>query len=198
MLYAVAIGLGLGLLLRGRISRLAQVRLRWAPLALAGLAVQVVLFSGPVASVVGAAGPPIYVASTAAVLAAVLANLRLPGLPLVAAGAASNLLAIVANGGTMPASPEALAALGVPAGPGFSNSATPEMIALAPLTDVFAMPSWLPFANVFSVGDVLISVGVAVAIVAAMRDPRLDPPMHSAAGAAETGEAPASVTKGTM
>ena len=32
---------------------------------------------------------------------------------------------------------------------------------LAPLTDIFAMPRWLPFANVFSVGDVLIGVGVA-------------------------------------
>jgi hypothetical protein len=30
------------------------------------------------------------------------------------------------------------------------------------------MPSWLPAANVFSVGDVLIGVGAAVAVVAAM------------------------------
>ena len=26
----------------------------------------------------------------------------------------------------------------------------------APLTDIFALPAWLPFANVFSIGDVLI------------------------------------------
>jgi hypothetical protein len=175
MLYAVAIGLALGLLLRGRIARLGQIRLRWAPLAIAGLAVQLVLFSGPVASVIGDAGPPIYVASTAAVLVAVLANWRIPGLPIVAAGAASNLLAIVANGGYMPASPDALAAIGASDGPGYSNSATPEVIAFAPLTDIFAMPAWLPFANVFSIGDVLIGLGVVVAIVAAMRDPRLDP-----------------------
>jgi len=176
MLYAVAIGLGLGLLLRGRIARLGQVRLRWAPFAFAGLAVQLILFSGPVAGAIGAAGPPIYVASTAAVLGAVAVNWRIPGLPIVAAGAASNLLAIVANGGYMPASPEALAALGEEAAPGFSNSATPDSVALAPLTDIFAMPSWLPFANVFSIGDVLIGVGIAIAIVAAMRDPRLDAP----------------------
>jgi hypothetical protein len=30
------------------------------------------------------------------------------------------------------------------------------------------MPAWVPMANVFSVGDVLIGVGVAVAVVAAM------------------------------
>jgi len=30
------------------------------------------------------------------------------------------------------------------------------------------MPAWVPMANVFSVGDVLIGAGVAVAVVAAM------------------------------
>ena len=30
------------------------------------------------------------------------------------------------------------------------------------------MPTWIPVANVFSVGDVLIGVGAAIAIVAAM------------------------------
>ena len=39
---------------------------------------------------------------------------------------------------------------------------------LAPLTDIFALPSWLPFSNVFSIGDVLIAGGIAVAIVVAM------------------------------
>jgi hypothetical protein len=40
---------------------------------------------------------------------------------------------------------------------------------LAPLTDIFALPPLLPFANVFSIGDVLISLGVAIAIAAGMR-----------------------------
>ena len=30
------------------------------------------------------------------------------------------------------------------------------------------MPAWVPMANVFSIGDILIGVGAAVAIVAAM------------------------------
>ena len=41
-------------------------------------------------------------------------------------------------------------------------------VVLGPLTDLFAMPTWMPMANVFSVGDVLIGVGAAIAIVAAM------------------------------
>jgi len=40
---------------------------------------------------------------------------------------------------------------------------------LRPLTDIFVLPAWLPFANVFSVGDLLIGLGVAVVIVVAMR-----------------------------
>jgi Family of unknown function (DUF5317) len=42
---------------------------------------------------------------------------------------------------------------------------------LRPLTDVFAIPAWLPMANVFSVGDVLIAIGIAWTIVATMRRP---------------------------
>ena len=34
------------------------------------------------------------------------------------------------------------------------------------------MPRWLPFANVFSVGDLLIGAGIALVIVLAMRSAR--------------------------
>ena len=52
---------------------------------------------------------------------------------------------------------------------GFSNSVVVADPALRPLTDIFALPAWLPFANVFSIGDVLIGVGIAVVIALAMR-----------------------------
>ena len=42
---------------------------------------------------------------------------------------------------------------------------------LGPLIDRWAAPDWLPLANVYSVGDVLIGVGLLVVIVAAMRLP---------------------------
>jgi len=169
VLYALVVAIPLGLLLGGRLERLGEVTVRWAPLAIVGLAVQLVLFAEPVARTVGDAGPPIYVASTALVLAVVLANLRLRGVPLIAVGAASNLLAIVANGGYMPADPAALAAAGDAVGEGYSNSVVVADPALGPLTDIFATPSWLPLSNVFSIGDVLIAVGLAWAVVAAMR-----------------------------
>lgn len=169
ILYAIPIGIIAGYLMGGRLDGLAEVRFRWGWLAIAGLAIQVLLFSGPVAASIGEAGRPIYLASTAAVFIAVLRNVQIPGIALIALGAGSNLLAIVANGGLMPASPGAVEALGVPDGPGFSNSVILADPALAPLTDVFALPPWVPFANVFSIGDVLIGLGVAVVIALGMR-----------------------------
>lgn len=170
ILYAIPLGITLGFLMGGRLDRLAEVPFRWGWLAIAGLLVQVVLFSGAVDALVGGAlGPAIYVGSTAAVLLAVLRNVRLPGLILVATGAAANLAAIVANGGSMPTTAAALAAAGLDVHDGFSNSAIVERPALAPLTDIFALPAWVPLANVFSIGDVLIGVGVVVVIASGMR-----------------------------
>ena len=114
-------------------------------------------------------GPPVYVASTAAVIAAVLANRAITGMPIVALGAISNLVAIVANGGYMPADPAALTALGAAHPTAYSNSTIVPDPVLAPLTDIFALPTWVPFSNVFSIGDVLIGVGVGIVIVTAMR-----------------------------
>jgi Family of unknown function (DUF5317) len=168
ILYAIPIGILVGFLAGGTLDRLAEVRFRWAALALAGLAVQVLIF-GPLDRAVGEAGPYLYVGSTVAVLVAVLRNVRIPGLALVAAGAGTNLAAILANGGVMPADPGALATAGLEVGPGFSNSDVLANPALRPLTDIFALPAGVPFANVFSVGDVLIAVGVATAIAVSMR-----------------------------
>lgn len=169
ILYSIVIGLVVGIASGGRPAGLGTIRFRWSALMLAGLLVQVVLFSEPVSARVGDWGPPIYVGSTAVVLAAVLANVSIPGMALVAAGAVSNLAAIVANGGYMPAARSALAALGKTDPTTYSNSAALANPALEPLTDIFAMPTWLPFANVFSVGDILITAGVAATIVVAMR-----------------------------
>jgi uncharacterized protein DUF5317 len=168
ILYAIPIGIAVGYLLGGRLERLATLRLRWAPLALSGLAVQIAIFSDPIGRLVGDAAPAIYVASTAAVLAAVLRNLDIPGIALIAVGASCNLAAILANGGYMPADPAALASVGGP-GTGATNSIVVAEPALRPLTDVFAIPSWMPFANVFSIGDVLIGIGIAATMGLAMR-----------------------------
>lgn len=171
ILYAVVIGLVLGVLAGGRPARLGDLKVRWGWVILAGLWVQVLLFSDPVTARIGDLGVPIYVASTSAVLAAIVVNRAIPGMPVVALGAISNFAAIVANGGYMPASPVAMAAIGMAPKDVYSNSAVLPNAPLAPLTDIFALPSWLPWTNIFSIGDVLIGVGVAMVIVIAMRRP---------------------------
>src|SRR5262245_13544521 len=114
---------------------LATMHLRWLPLAIAGLALQVALFS-PLGDVVPAdIGRAAYVLATVVVALVVLVNRTVPGLPIVAVGAIANLVAIVANGGAMPADPGAVAAAGIrlddPA-----NSVVLADPALRPLTDI--------------------------------------------------------------
>lgn len=170
ILYAIPAGILAGFALGGRLQGLSTIQFRWAWVFIVGLATQLVLFSDFVTQRIGEAGMPIYVLSTLAVDVALLANLRIRGIPIVLAGAGSNLLAIVSNGGYMPASAEAMAAFG-PVEPGYSNSSFGTDAAFPFLTDIFALPTWLPFTNVFSVGDVLIGLGVMVVIASAMRTP---------------------------
>jgi len=168
ILYAVLAGLLIGLLSGGSASRLGDLKIAWAPLIALGMAVQLVLFSSPIGDALGPAAPAVYVISNAVVLVAVARNLAIPGMVLVLLGGASNLVAIVANGGYMPVSHDALVAIGRGAREGYTNNVQSENVVLMPLTDLFAMPVWVPMANIFSVGDVLIGVGAAIVVVAAM------------------------------
>ncbi len=169
ILYGVAAGIVAGLVTGGRFDRIGDLRIRLAWLAIAALAAQIVLFLPAVGEALGSFASWVYVASSAAILLVVAVNLRIPGVAVIGAGLACNLAAILANGGSMPASPSALASLGWSEASGYSNSVVLPDPALAPLTDIFALPAWMPFANVFSIGDVLIAVGVAATIAIAMR-----------------------------
>ena len=192
ILYAVVAGLLIGLLTGGSPSRLGDLRIAWAPLIALGMAGQLLLFSSPVGDALGPAAPAVYVVSNAVVLLAVARNLAIPGMALVLLGGASNLVAIAANGGYMPVSHDALVAIGRGAREGYSNNVQSENVVLAPLTDLFAMPAWVPMANIFSVGDVLIGVGAAIVVVTAMhgRGPLRDRP--SAPSSASVSASPAS------
>ena len=171
MLWAIPAGILAGLALGGKPGNLAAFRFRWGWLAVLGLLVQVVLFTPFGDRLAGGFGPAIYIGSTLVVFLAVLRNIRLPGMAIVALGAISNLAAISANGGFMPASREALTIAGFADEGEHTNSVVLENPALEPLTDIFALPAGLPFANVFSVGDVLIALGIVVVIVTTMRRP---------------------------
>lgn len=169
MLWAIPVGIVVGRLVGGRLDGLSGFRFRWAALAVGGLLVQVVLFTPTGDRLAGSLAPAIYLGSTLAVFAAVLRNVRIRGMAIVALGSLSNLAAITANGGAMPADPAALAAAGLDGAGSHTNSVVVANPALRLLTDIFAIPAGVPFANVFSVGDVLIGAGIVVVIAAAMR-----------------------------
>ena len=172
MLLAIPVGIVVALLAGGSIEGLAGLRFRWAALAVGGLLVQVVLFTPTGDRLAGSLAPAIYVESTLAVFAAVVRNIRLTGIAIVALGSLANLAAIIANGGAMPADAAALVAAGLDGAGSHTNSVVVPDPALQPLTDIFAIPAGVPFANVFSVGDVLIGIGIVVVIAAAMRRAR--------------------------
>ena len=89
-------------------------------------------------------------------------NRRIPGVPLIMAGGLANFIAIAANGGVMPADPDLAQHVAREAGEGFVNSGAVQNPHLLFLGDIFATPSSWPLYNVYSVGDLLIVLGVLV------------------------------------
>jgi MFS family permease len=142
--------------------------IRWPWLAIGGLLVQLALSLPPVGAQFGSAAPWLYVSSAAAVLACVLRNVRIPGLAIIGVGGASNLVAIVANGGYMPVSPEGAQAVGHALASGYGNTVMAANPILKPLTDIIIVPPPLPLANVYSIGDLLIVMGLAVMLAVAV------------------------------
>jgi hypothetical protein len=147
----------------GRLAALAEVRVHLGWLLPAALAMQTASIYLPGLPLVARIALQVLSYPVAGLFLA--SNRHLPGMLLVAAGGACNLLAMSVNGGIMPASPAAAASAGqTGAAAGYSNSAVVADPRLAFLGDVFAIPSSWPLANVFSPGDVLIALGVAWAL----------------------------------
>lgn len=113
--------------------------------------------------------PVLHVLTYVGALAFLWLNRRAPGVLIVGAGAFVNGMVIALNGGTLPASARAVASAGLSVDRVFENSAVLAHPVLPWLGDVFAWPAPLPLANTFSVGDVLIVVGVFVAAWAGAR-----------------------------
>ncbi len=111
----------------------------------------------------------LHILTYAAAVAFVWINRSVRGVWVVAAGAASNGFVIALNGGTLPASASAVKSAGLDGGLAFANSGVVDDPVLPWLGDVFAWPAPMPLANTFSVGDILIVVGVFVAAWAGSR-----------------------------
>jgi Family of unknown function (DUF5317) len=148
----------------GRLGALADVRFRAAWLAVVAIAAQILIIS-VMPQGGGFVHHAAHLGSYALIAAFLWVNRGIPYLWLAALGGALNLTAIVANGGVMPADPDALAAAGVHQEAGdFANSTTVAHPHLSFLGDVFAVPSSWPVSNVFSIGDVVLVVAALLAL----------------------------------
>lgn len=164
-----------GALLVGSTAGLQRLRVQWWPLALGSIAVQLILYNPPVDHEAWAFtwGPWIWVASLLGLLAVCIRNALFTeparsAFRLAAFSVGLNLLVVVANGGYMPQSPEArMAVRGIPL---VTEGAPQQLHNVAPsgpetrfawLGDVIPQPTWLPTANVVSVGDLLLSMALA-------------------------------------
>jgi len=169
----LALALTLGALLGGDIRRVAALRLRRVELFYVAIALQLVAFPfgfmpWHVSDLVARC---LWLVSYGILCAAAFVNARIPGVPVIAAGMVSNIVAVAANGGHMPALPQALHAAHkhYTVSLNSARDATPH---LPWLVDRWAVPRWVHLGNVYSFGDVVIAIGVIVLVLVAMR-PRL-------------------------
>lgn len=147
----------------GSLRRLTQIRFRSPWLLWLALGAQLVLmaFPGPETGWRVAANVATYPLG----IGWVWMNRHVPGLWVVGIGALLNVLPMLANGGVMPASADALRTAGMPVDAAvFTNSTVLESPKLLFLGDVLAIPRSWPFANVLSAGDVVIALGAAYVI----------------------------------
>lgn len=141
-------------------------RWRWPALIWAVLAVQFVILQF---DAMHGVAPVLHILTYVVAIGFLWINRAMPGALIVGVGALSNGLTIALNGGVLPARPAAVAAAGLGDDANFANSAVVEDPVLPWLGDVFAWPEPLPLANTFSLGDVLIVLGVMVATWAGTR-----------------------------
>jgi hypothetical protein len=155
----------------GRFGALAEFRFRRAGLLAIALVIQVLIVS-IIPDVGYWIAAPLHLGSYAAAAIFLWSNRRVTGLWILTTGAALNAMVITLNGGIMPASARALAAVGrMPESASFENSTVIAHPRIGFLGDVFRTPAGIPFANVFSIGDLLIGIGALITLYSLSRQP---------------------------
>ncbi|HEX6844721.1 MAG TPA: DUF5317 domain-containing protein [Actinomycetota bacterium] len=171
LLGTLTIAIAVGYLLGGRLSGLADLSVRWGPLALIGLTMQTINPPG---------SWPLVMLTGSFVLLWIFAvvNRDVPGFRLIMVGIALNFLVIVANGG-MPVSADALVASGqADTASDLTDNADryvkhhlagdDDLVLF--LGDVIPLPP--PVSQAISLGDIFTYAGVGVVVVSAMRGRR--------------------------
>lgn len=176
LLLAILVGCAVGWLTGGRLWNLERLRLKHAPAIIALFAVQALFRGSSLGSrwLSSSAALFVWSACMAFLIALVMANRRVPGMPVVALGMFLNLLVVVVNAG-MPLSGDAAAKIGAQASDiagglqgGFYELVT-QSTHLAFLGDVIAVPGPQGVRSVVSLGDLVMLLGAGVVVAIGMR-----------------------------
>jgi len=173
LLAALILSIAIALARGGRFGRFGDISFRYGWLAILAFGLQALIIYFPLPSSQGFWAPRtvLLMGSYGLLIAVVVINRRLPGLPIIGLGLALNLAVMVANGGFMPVAPEALrraglSGLALSSDSGARLKATKDILlgreatSLWILSDVLAVPP--PLGTVFSPGDVLLAVGAFI------------------------------------
>jgi Family of unknown function (DUF5317) len=167
------------LLRGGQVANISHLGVRYVGFLFFPLLLQVVAFSplGNLTLFGVLLAPLLYIVSMGCLAIALWLNRHLPGVVWIALGFSLNFLVIALNGGLMPVSPLARAIAGFPPLTGRDNNVIPitDSTVLPWLSDIIPAPAFLPFANVYSVGDALIVIGGIIFTQAALLRPKLGP-----------------------
>jgi hypothetical protein len=160
LVFAVALAALSVVVCGGSLEKLSRLHIKARLAIAAALAVQILIISVIPRQVAGWTGSVLQLVSYALAVYFLVQNRHIPWLWLLGLGGLSNLVAIGANGGVMPASAVALNAAGRARPKGeFLNSTSMHHPHLAFLGDNFSVPHSWPLANVFSIGDILLALG---------------------------------------
>jgi hypothetical protein len=156
----------LALLRGGSLLNINSIKFHWNFLVFSSIIIQVLIFT-PFRSIslITFAIPWLYSLSMGMLVAWVFLNRHIPGMVIIALGLLSNTLAIVSNGGFMPVSQSALQIAKVSLDfneQGYANNSVlfqQGQHHLWVLCDILPLPQ----VAVYSIGDVLLTAGVALA-----------------------------------
>ena len=162
----MAAGLVFGLLVGGRIANLSRVRFRWPWVLIGAVVVREAGLLTPLNRVEGA--QYVYVLALAAIVAWTIAHLRrLPGVWLVTAGAAVNLVVVAVNGGRMPVASEFAGSLA-------RHGSLGQYTVMSSGTHLNLLADWIylnPLPEAYSPGDVLVALGLAILVFVSTATP---------------------------
>ncbi|MHB8107014.1 MAG: DUF5317 family protein [Candidatus Cryosericum sp.] len=180
VLAVVVCALCLSLATGGRLRYVENFRLKALPLGAGAFVVQLLIFTSRGEALLGELLPGVYVVTLLMLLAFLLVNRRVFGVPVLLAGLVLNILVIGANSGRMPADPQALIATGQQShAEELINNGTAANVVLMSdhthlnvLGDYIVLPLVGDIGSAYSLGDLVALVGEVALVYGMVRPAR--------------------------